>query len=154
LARGSVIAFLSINGFFNVCGYLPNLCVKLRRCVSFERAAPGKIIGSARIRSNVGPAGIFSASNCLKHPNRQTRLPDQIFPAIPEPVLFLEDLFTSLWWCWHHDAIELFGRVSPAFWQKSEINPVAFLTDVPRDRFVELCPVVGADEGRRTGWSV
>ena len=67
----------------------------------------------------------------------------QVFPAIPEPLAFLETLARNLWWCWHIDAIELFRRVNPSLWRQSGRNPILFSTLVPQQRLEELA----RDEG-------
>ena len=67
----------------------------------------------------------------------------QVFPAIPEPLTFLETLARNLWWCWHIDAIELFRRINPSLWRQSGRNPILFSTLVPQTRLDELAK----DEG-------
>ncbi len=62
----------------------------------------------------------------------------QVFPAIPEPLSFLEKLSRNIWWSWQHDAIELFRRIDPKLWSESERNPIRFLSMVPQTRFEEL----------------
>jgi len=62
----------------------------------------------------------------------------QVFPAIPEPLSFLETLSRNIWWCWQKDAIELFRRINPRLWRESKRNPLAFLTLVSQERLEEL----------------
>ena len=62
----------------------------------------------------------------------------QVFPAIPEPLSFLQILARNLWWCWHLDAIELFRRISPRLWEASGRNPIEFLTLIPQKQLEEL----------------
>jgi len=62
----------------------------------------------------------------------------QVFPAIPEPLSFLQVLARNLWWCWHLDAIELFRRVNPRLWDQSGRNPIVFLTLIPQKQLDEL----------------
>jgi glycogen phosphorylase len=62
----------------------------------------------------------------------------QVFPAIPEPLSFLETLSRNIWWCWQKDAIELFRRINPRLWRESKRNPLAFLTLIPQERLEEL----------------
>lgn len=62
----------------------------------------------------------------------------QVFPAIPEPLSFLETLSRNMWWCWQKDAIELFRRINPRLWKASGRNPLAFLTLIPNERLEEL----------------
>ena len=62
----------------------------------------------------------------------------KVYPAIPEPLLFLDTLARNLWWCWNHEAIELFRRIHPSQWEKIGKNPVAFLSDISQRRFDAL----------------
>jgi len=62
----------------------------------------------------------------------------KVYPAIPEPLIFLDYLARNLWWCWNPEAIELFHRIHPAQWEKLGKNPVAFLSYISQRRFNEL----------------
>jgi starch phosphorylase len=62
----------------------------------------------------------------------------QVFPAIPKPLSFIEDLSRNLWWSWQHDAKELFRRVNPRLWDECGENPLMFSTKVQRERLVDL----------------
>ncbi len=62
----------------------------------------------------------------------------KVYPAIPEALSFLDYLARNLWWCWNHEAIELFHRIHPAQWRKVGRNPVAFLSYISQRRFDEL----------------
>ncbi len=62
----------------------------------------------------------------------------KVYPAIPEPLSFLDYLARNLWWCWNHEAIELFRRIQPVQWEKIGKNPVAFLSSISQRRFDEL----------------
>ena len=62
----------------------------------------------------------------------------QVFPAVPEPLSFLEVLARNLWWCWQQSAIELFRRIDPRLWEESRRNPLVFLTSVSQNRLEEL----------------
>jgi len=62
----------------------------------------------------------------------------QVFPAMPEPLGFLETLSRNLWWCWHLDAIELFRRIDPALWGKADRNPIVFFSMISQARWSEL----------------
>ncbi len=62
----------------------------------------------------------------------------KVYPAIPEQLSFLNYLARNLWWCWNHEAIELFQRIHPAYWEKVGKNPVAFLSYISQRRFDEL----------------
>lgn len=62
----------------------------------------------------------------------------KVYPAIPEPLSFLDYLARNLWWCWNHEAIDLFHRINPSLWEKIGKNPVAFLSLISQRRFDEL----------------
>lgn len=62
----------------------------------------------------------------------------QVFPNIPQPLSFLETLSRNIWWCWHHDAVELFRRIDPRLWDQSGRNPIVFFTFLPQNRLEEL----------------
>jgi glycogen phosphorylase len=62
----------------------------------------------------------------------------QVFPNIPKPLSFLETLSQNIWWCWRHDAVELFRRIDPRLWDKSGRNPIAFSTFLSQKRLEEL----------------
>jgi len=62
----------------------------------------------------------------------------QVFPSVPEPLKFLEELSRNMWWCWHIDAIELFRRINPQIWRQSGSNPILFSTLIPPERLEEL----------------
>ena len=63
----------------------------------------------------------------------------QVFPRIPEPLSFLEELSHNMWWSWQYDARELFRRVAPRLWRgAARRNAVLFLTLVNPKRFEEL----------------
>ena len=62
----------------------------------------------------------------------------QVFPSIPEPLSFLEELSRNIWWCWQHDAVELFRRIDPRLWDRAERNPIVFFTLMSQKRLKEL----------------
>ncbi len=62
----------------------------------------------------------------------------KVYPAIPEELSFLDYLARNLWWCWNHEAIELFQRIHPMQWETIGKNPVAFLSNISQRRFEEL----------------
>jgi len=62
----------------------------------------------------------------------------KVYPSIPEPLSFLDYLARNLWWCWNHEANDLFQRIHPVQWEKIGKNPVAFLSHISQRRFDEL----------------
>lgn len=62
----------------------------------------------------------------------------QVFPNIPKPLSFLETLSRNIWWCWRHDAVELFRRIDPRLWDQAGRNPIVFSTFLSQRRLEEL----------------
>jgi len=62
----------------------------------------------------------------------------QVFPNIPESLSFLETLSRNLWWCWKHQAKDLFRRIDPQGWAAAGGNPITFLTSVSQKRLEKL----------------
>ncbi|MFU8770535.1 MAG: DUF3417 domain-containing protein, partial [Desulfotignum sp.] len=54
----------------------------------------------------------------------------KVYPAIPEPLAFLDYLARNLWWSWNDEAIDLFRRINPVQWEAVGKNPVAFLARI------------------------
>ena len=47
--------------------------------------------------------------------------------VLPEPLRPLERIARNLWWCWDHDAPQLFREISPVAWDQHRHNPLRFL---------------------------
>jgi starch phosphorylase len=62
----------------------------------------------------------------------------QVFPNLPEPIAFLEELSRNLWWSWRRDAIELFRRIDPRLWDTSSQNTIVFASRISQERFNQL----------------
>ncbi|WP_022667559.1 alpha-glucan family phosphorylase [Desulfospira joergensenii] len=62
----------------------------------------------------------------------------KVYPSIPEPLAFLNCLARNLWWCWNHEAVELFHRINPVQWKAVGKNPVTFLSRISQRRFEVL----------------
>jgi glycogen phosphorylase len=62
----------------------------------------------------------------------------KVYPAIPEPLSFLNYLARNLWWCWNDEAVDVFRRINPIQWEIVEKNPVAFLARISQRRYKEL----------------
>ncbi|MCJ7617519.1 MAG: alpha-glucan family phosphorylase, partial [Desulfobacterales bacterium] len=62
----------------------------------------------------------------------------QVYPNIPKPLSFLEELSRNLWWSWKPHAVELFRRIDPRLWEDAERNPIVFLSRIPQERFEGL----------------
>jgi starch phosphorylase len=61
-----------------------------------------------------------------------------IRPVPPAALGFLTELAYNLWWCWHHDAIDLFRRIDGELWESTSHNPIKLLGYVAQSRFDEL----------------
>lgn len=61
-----------------------------------------------------------------------------VAPTIPGELEFIETLSRNLWWCWNHDAIELFRRIDLVLWRTVAHNPIQFLNEIPQKRLEEL----------------
>lgn len=48
-------------------------------------------------------------------------------PRLPEALKAISKISDNLWFVWHHDADELFGRMNPDLWEQTSKNPVEFL---------------------------
>jgi len=66
-----------------------------------------------------------------------------VAPALPEALTRLQELAHNLWWCWNHEAIDLFRRLDHARWEEVEHNPVRLLGVIPQERL----ETAAADEG-------
>ncbi|HSL62285.1 MAG TPA: alpha-glucan family phosphorylase [Desulfotignum sp.] len=62
----------------------------------------------------------------------------KVYPAIPEPLAFLDYLARNLWWSWNDEAIDLFRRINPVQWESVGKNPVAFLARISQHRYEQL----------------
>ena len=52
----------------------------------------------------------------------------QVYPKVPEKLIFAEKIVRNMWWSWNLDAIELLRRVEPRLWNKSNRNPIQFFS--------------------------
>ena len=66
-----------------------------------------------------------------------------VVPTLPDKLRFLQELAHNLWWCWNHDATELFRRIDRDLWRQYDHNPVRLLGTVSQARLEEL----EADDG-------
>jgi len=61
-----------------------------------------------------------------------------VSPRIPEKLAFLETLSNNMWYCWNHDAFDLFRRLDPDEWKRIRANPKRLLYQLPQSRFEEV----------------
>jgi starch phosphorylase len=50
----------------------------------------------------------------------------------------LRDLAHNLWWCWNHEAIELFRRLDRDLWESTGHNPVLILGTIRQERLAQV----------------
>ncbi|MCL4694592.1 MAG: alpha-glucan family phosphorylase [Candidatus Hydrogenedentes bacterium] len=61
-----------------------------------------------------------------------------VVPKIPARLERLRDIANNVWWCWDHEAIELFFRMDRELWDRTVQNPVWTLGEVTQARLEEL----------------
>ncbi|MFK4764682.1 alpha-glucan family phosphorylase [Desulfobaculum sp. SPO524] len=67
--------------------------------------------------------------------------PIQVFsvvPKLPEKLSPLWELAYNFLFAWNGNVVDLFSRIDPALWRKSESNPVRFINSLPQDTLEEL----------------
>ncbi|MDP4290012.1 MAG: alpha-glucan family phosphorylase [Bacteroidota bacterium] len=52
----------------------------------------------------------------------------RVKPDFPESLVRLKKLSQNLWWCWNHEARQLFSITDPELWEAVNQNPVALLS--------------------------
>ncbi len=57
---------------------------------------------------------------------------------VPKNLESLEKLANNLWWCWHHDAIDLFESIDTEKWIAHAHNPIALLDHLDYEDFHRL----------------
>jgi len=57
-----------------------------------------------------------------------------VAPALPKELECLRELAYNLYWAWNHDLMELFIRLDPDLWEKSNHNPVLMLGTIKQER--------------------
>lgn len=60
-----------------------------------------------------------------------------IVPQLPDKLERLSELAYNLRWAWDHETIQLFRRISPTLWEKTNHNPVAMLGLLSQERLEE-----------------
>jgi starch phosphorylase len=66
-----------------------------------------------------------------------------VLPYLPERLKPLHQLAYNMWWCWNHDAVELFSRIDVDLFKQVDHSPIRLLSGVPQSRIEEL----SRDEG-------
>ncbi len=57
-----------------------------------------------------------------------------VAPSLPKELEFLQTLAHNIVWAWDHELIELFIRLDPDLWEKTQHNPVQMLGMVRQER--------------------
>ena len=66
-----------------------------------------------------------------------------VVPSLPERLGDLRRIAYNLWWCWDHDAIDLFRRLDRKLWDECGHNPVKMLGQLTQEQLDEAA----SDEG-------
>jgi glycogen phosphorylase len=61
-----------------------------------------------------------------------------VVPRLPERLDPLLDIASNMWWCWNHDAIDLFHRMDRGLWNEVRQNPCRLLGEISQLRLEEL----------------
>ena len=61
-----------------------------------------------------------------------------IEPKLPEGLAPLSELAQNIWWCWNHEATELFQSIDPHQFVSHQYNPIALLEELSIERAQEL----------------
>jgi starch phosphorylase len=61
-----------------------------------------------------------------------------IEPKLPEGLAPLAELAQNIWWCWDHEATELFQSIDPQQFIAHQYNPIGLLEDLSIERAQEL----------------
>jgi starch phosphorylase len=66
-----------------------------------------------------------------------------VLAKLPARLKPLEGLANNLWFSWHHDIGNLFGRMDPELWESSKRNPLYMLGAISQQRLQELAEDTG-----------
>ena len=61
-----------------------------------------------------------------------------VIPRLPEPLLGLKELAQNLYFSWHHEIEDIFVQMDRDLWERTEHNPVLFLSRIPQTALEEL----------------
>ncbi|HAN17381.1 MAG: alpha-glucan phosphorylase [Bacteroidetes bacterium GWC2_33_15] len=70
--------------------------------------------------------------------NKPTWIRLMIQKNIPKKLEALDQISRNYWWCWNHDAIQLFESIDPALWKESGYNAFLFLEKISFRKYQEL----------------
>jgi starch phosphorylase len=66
-----------------------------------------------------------------------------VVPSLPVRLNALHKIALNLWWCWNHQAVELFRRINPDQFELVDHSPVRLLNQLSQKQTAELL----SDEG-------
>ncbi len=66
-----------------------------------------------------------------------------VVPSLPEALQSLKDIAYNLWWCWDHDATDMFRRLDRELWEKCGHNPVKMLGQLSQERLNKVAEDAG-----------
>ena len=61
-----------------------------------------------------------------------------VVPCLPEKLQRLREIAYNMWWCWDHDAIDLFRRLDQDLWESTYHNPLKVVGSISQERIDEL----------------
>ena len=61
-----------------------------------------------------------------------------VVPRLPERLEVLSEIANNLWWCWNHDAIDMFHRMDRDLWTRVHQNATKMLGSISQLRLEEL----------------
>jgi len=64
--------------------------------------------------------------------------PFNVMPRLPEPLEPLREIAFNIWFSWNWEAVRLFIRLDPEYWEKTYQNPTLMLGVIPQERLQEV----------------
>ena len=61
-----------------------------------------------------------------------------VLPRLPKALEALREIAFNLWYSWNWEAVRIFIRMDPEFWEKTYQNPSLMLGRIPQERLEEL----------------
>ncbi len=57
-----------------------------------------------------------------------------VVPSLPDRLKPLRDIAHNLYWCWDHEAVDLFRRLDTQLWESCNHNPIKMLGELSQER--------------------
>ena len=61
-----------------------------------------------------------------------------VIPQLPERIRGLSEIANNVWWSWNTEFLKLFKEIDIDLWEKSEKNPVKFLSEISQEKLSEI----------------